>query len=272
MLSGVLDEGITNKLVRLGSRSSDERIAEYTLDKLEKLAGRNNLDRSIHRQYGVMKRLEEEMSDVMRSIQEPALSSAEVNNYLQIHFPDHADSLSTPPYWVKELAERHWKDEVEHGEWQTQGKGKGKEKAKEKANPEDSLSRSLYGFWKQSLDIAYITPQITVTEAGEMLAMHPIARKVFFELGYGSASPPIPTTSRPLDELLDVPAIWSMSPLERISLATQWEEEMRSLAYTNNLDQYEKLRVSYQEACKEYNDIRDEVISKSLFTSKLQES
>ncbi|KIP03942.1 hypothetical protein PHLGIDRAFT_76808 [Phlebiopsis gigantea 11061_1 CR5-6] len=267
MLTGVLDDGITNKLVRLGSRSSDERIAEYTLDKLEKLAGRNNLDRSIHRQYGVMKRLEEDMSNVMRSIQEPALSFNEVTNYLQIHYPDHADSLSTPPYWIKELAERHWKDEQENGEWQTggKGKGKGKDKDKDKAKPEDPLFRSLYVFWRQSLDIAYVIPQVSVVEGAQVLAMHPMAQEIFFELGYGSASPPIPDTSRPLDELLDSPGIWSMSPTERITLATQWEEEMRSLAYTNNLDQYEKLRVEYQEACKEYNDIRDEVSLSSSF-------
>lgn len=251
MLRSVLDEGITNKLVRLGSRSSDEHIAEYTLDKLEKVAGSTTLDRSIHRQYGVMKRLEEEMSNVMRSIQEPVLSFAEVNKYLDIHYPDFATNLTTPPYWIKELAESHWTDEENNGEWKTAGKGK------QKAEDTDSFSKTFYSFWKQSLDIAYITPQISAL--GEVHSVHPRASEIFFELGFGGAVPPIPASSRPLNTLLDVPAVWSMSPSERATLATHWEQEIRALAYTTNLEEYERLRVLYRDACKEYDDIRDEV-------------
>lgn len=250
MLTGVLDEGITQKLVRLGSRSSDERISEYTLDKLERVAGKNNLGRSIGRQYGVMKKLEEEMSDVMRSIQEPSLSPNEIENHLQIHYPEHAESLQTPPFWIQELMQLYWKDTEENGEWQEVGKeGKAKE--------QQIVVRSAYTFWKDSIDLQYITPQ--ALKPGEPPQVRPEIQELFSDLGFGTMVPPIPTTSRSSNILLDNAAIWSMSIYERTLLAIEWEKTIRSLAYETNLEEYEKLRSQYREACKEYNDIRDEV-------------
>lgn len=256
MLTGVLDDGITQKLVRLGSRSSDERIAEYTLDKLEKIAGRNNLNRSIGRQYGVMKALEEEMSKVMQSIQEPTLSASDIQNYLEIHYPEHADSLFAPPFWVQALTERHWMDEEEHGEWKTAGEER-------KAQAENSLARTMYGFWKDCIDIQYITPQVLTP--GQPPQVSPAIQELFFELGYGTNLPPVPMTTRSSDTLLNIPAMWSMSPLERTMLANAWEDVMRTLAYDTNLEQYERLRTSYRDACKEWQDIRDEVSNSALY-------
>ncbi len=55
MLLSVLDDHITDRLVRLGSRTTDDRIAEFNLIKLEQMAGATDLDRSIRREYAVMK-------------------------------------------------------------------------------------------------------------------------------------------------------------------------------------------------------------------------
>ena len=254
MLTDVLDAGITQKLVRLGSRSSDERISEYTLDKLERMAGRTSLNRSIGRQYGVMKDLEEQMSKVMASIQEPWLSAEEIEKYLEIHYPEHAESLTLPPYWIQELAQRHWQDVEEHGEWETVGK-EGKAQAKVQQ------SQSMYAFWRDSMDVQYIVPQ--VLNPGEPPQLRPEVLELFFELGYGDQMPPIPISQRPLDTLLDGTSMWSMSFGERAELSAAWEEEVRALAYTTNLEEYEKLRQEYRQACQEYNDIRDEVCSVS---------
>ncbi|EKM48784.1 uncharacterized protein PHACADRAFT_202401 [Phanerochaete carnosa HHB-10118-sp] len=249
MLTDVLDSGITQKLVRLGSRSGSERIAEYTLDKLERIAGKTSLDRSIGRQYRVMKGLEEEMSKVMAAIQEPSLTAEEIERYLLIHYPEHAENLALPPYWIQELAQRHWQDVSEQGEWVTAGKdGKAQAKVEQEQN--------MYRFWTECLDLQYLVPQVQTP--GEPPQVPPMVQELFFELGFGEALPPIPTAQRPLSTLLDIPAIWSMSPIERAELAAAWEEEVRSLAYNTNLEEYEKLRQSYREACQEYNDIRDE--------------
>lgn len=262
MLREVLDENITHKLVRLGSRSSDERIAEYTLDKIEQVAGRSTMNRAIGRQYGVMKDLEEQMAKVMQSIQEPALSIDAVRAYLDIHYPEHAESLENPPFWVGELANMHWKDEEEHGEWQTQDKKKEKERKKEKA---DGLAKTMYAFWKGCVDLQYITPQMAPDQPPQVDER---VQELFVELGYGGQLPPVPLTTRQLTALLEeASAMWSMSPIERAVVSQAWEEDMRMLAYTNNLQEYEKLRDSYREACKEYNDIRDEV---SFFFQLLQ--
>lgn len=255
MLTDVLNEGITQKLVRLGSRSSDELISQYTLDKLERIAG-GSTDRSVRKQYGVMKKLEEEMSQVMQSIQEPSLSVSDIESYLEIHYPDHAQHLSLPPYWIQELAERHWKDEAEHGEWQVAGE--------ERKSTAQNPSQTLYSFWRAATDIQYIIPQLM--NEGEPPQLHPSIQELFFELGFGSDLPPIPLTQRPVDTLLDDAAVWSMSAIERATLAIKWEEEIRLQAYTNNLEQYERLRASYRDACKDYNDIRDEV-SSPLYSS-----
>ena len=74
MLKSVLDAGITTKLVRLGTRSTDEHVMLYTLDKLEKTASASNMDRSFKRQYAIMKKLEEQMTTVMTSIRLPRLT------------------------------------------------------------------------------------------------------------------------------------------------------------------------------------------------------
>ena len=73
MVTSVLDARITEKIVRLGTRSADERIAQYTLDKLEKLASEAVLNRSMKRQYAKMKKLEEALTRTMTSILLPLL-------------------------------------------------------------------------------------------------------------------------------------------------------------------------------------------------------
>lgn len=249
LLSSVLDANITEKLVRLGSRSSDERIAEYTLDKLEKVAAKSSLDRSIGRQYGVMKRLEEQMNRVMEDIQAPKLTWSTAKEHLAIHYPDLEESMSLPSYWVQRLMDKHWDDEEENGEWNVEKRGKGKAPAK------DPLAHTAYGFWKEGIDIAYISAPFVAGNPPD------VAKQVaafFAELGFYQL-PPIPVSNRPLNALRDATSVWSMSLQERQRLSSAWEEEIQAAAYTSNLDQYRMLRTDYEEACQEYNDIKDEV-------------
>ena len=127
MLTAVLDEGITRHIVRLGSRSSDERIAEYTLDKLEKTAEKSSLSRSCGSQYREIKLIEEDMAHVMESIQLPTISVFQIQQYLGIHFSEHYNELFDPPYWISVLYEKIKAEEAENGEWK-QAASKGKKK------------------------------------------------------------------------------------------------------------------------------------------------
>ncbi|KAF5314903.1 hypothetical protein D9619_007516 [Psilocybe cf. subviscida] len=272
MLTEVLDARITNKVIRLGSRSSDERIAEYTLDKLERAAERTALTRSMGRQFGVMKELEKDMRHVMEKIQLPKISAHAVAEYLEIHCPEHAVSLSNPPYWISELSRKLWAEEEQNGEW-TQVAAKTKEPTEAK-----EYSRTLYGLWKSGEDLAFLTPPLpspapappspkTESKLGpnvpELVADNVLENvdevaKFFEGLGFGDTRPPIPTTDRPLSSLMDDQYIWRMSLNERIRVSAAWEAAMRSLAYDINLDRYNELREKYKEACKEYNDMKDE--------------
>jgi len=117
MVNLVLDAKITEKIVRLGTRSSDERISEYTLSKLERLATAPTLDRSIKRQYAAMKRLEETMTETMTSIRLPLLSWDEIEKYLDIHYPEHADRFREPPFWITKLVEMKQEEEEKEGDF-----------------------------------------------------------------------------------------------------------------------------------------------------------
>ncbi|CCM04279.1 uncharacterized protein FIBRA_06450 [Fibroporia radiculosa] len=269
MLTSVLDAKITEKLVRLGSRSSDERIGQYTLDKLEHVAGGTSmLDRPIKRQYAIMKKLEEDMAKVMTSIQLPDISWEQIENFLDIHYPEHAESILTPPYWVNALYERARIEEEENGEWTTTGK--------KQSNP--NITRTLYGFWRDGEDIKYIQPQVrNLTKKKKRLQqtqlpeaiVDPAVAEFFASLGFGDERPPVPVSTRPIQALLQACAVWSMSLEERTRLSKEWEQIIRQLAYSSNLQHYEGLRTSYRDACKEYNDIRDETRRRLLSQSDL---
>jgi len=268
MVSSVLDAKITEKIVRLGSRSSDERISEYTLSKLERLAAAPTLDRSMKRQYGVMKRLEEMMTETMTSIRLPILSWDEIEKYLNIHYPEHADRFREPPFWITRLVEMKQEEEEKLGEFtQVTHRKKGM------STVQSSVSKTIYGFWRQGFDLEFIrqkpsTPvqkekgdldtKVT-TEIRQSVLMDPEA--FFTTLGFEGQIPLLPSKDRKLTELFDSANVWSMSASERLKLADQWERRIRKLAYDTQLDQYTRLKQEYKDACKEYNDMRNEVRS-----------
>ncbi|KAI0816803.1 hypothetical protein BC628DRAFT_1334253 [Trametes gibbosa] len=274
MVTSVLDANITNKIVRLGTRSTDERIMEYTLDKLEKVAAASNLDRSFKRQYAAMKKLEEEMSRVMTSIRLPLLDWDKIQQYLKIHYPDHADAFEAPPFWIVHLTALMWAEEEQLGEWQdVQRKG-----GKNKEVVDKSVSRTLYGFWRAGKDIQFLQsqPADKATPVGNTkgkgkgkqtapapdedveasLLSNPVA--FFASLGFEGMTPPVPARDQPLVNLLADANVWGMSVNERVRLATDWEQRIRMNAYTSHLDHYKYVRDEYREACKNYDDLRDE--------------
>jgi len=276
MLNSILDANITKKFVRLGSRSTDERIAEYSLMNLEKTFTDASMNRQLGREYAIKKKLAEEMRKVMEDIQIPEPTEDQIKEYLEIYWGEHLSMMYEPPFWIVEYAARLWEPDSEEGEWKVQGKkGKGKEQS-------HLMARTYYGLWKRGLDIAFIQPprpQFIEAELSKnqrkkgvkpnIILVPPTQKdqeqyqermfEFFSNLGFGDLIPPVPTGNRPFVQLQDSPTVWGMSLEERQRLAEHWEEEMRRLAYNNYLGEYERLRVLYEDACEKYEDVSDEV-------------
>lgn len=250
LLTSILDAQITTNIVRLGSRATDERIAQYSLNKLEQLAGQGELDRPRRRQYAILKGVEEHMTGIMNQIQLPQLTPEDVERYLDFHYPQHADSLGEPPFWIAEIFRRATEDETENGEWIEVARGK--------KSSQDPEIKGLYGFWKSGRDIEFIQPPPTSsTTKGEKKAD---PRQAFFnELGFFGKIPQIPLGQRPLEHLVSNNNVWSMSLSERKLLAESWEDDMRRMAYESNLEEFDLLKQQYTDACKTYEDVQDEV-------------
>ncbi|KAH8976901.1 hypothetical protein EDB92DRAFT_1938185 [Lactarius akahatsu] len=263
MLTSVLDDKFTENVVRLGSRATDERIEQYSLYKLEQLSGRRELDRSMGREYAAMKRVEEEMTRIMNRIQLPGLTWKDTERFLDFHYPQHADSFRGPPFWIAELLRRAVEDEIANGEWTRVSKGK--------KSPQDADVSEVYGFWKYARDIEFIRPlPSSSNRATSEKRTDPDPRIAFFnELGFKGPIPLVPIGSRSVQQLTGVSNVWSMSICERQRLAESWEDEMRKIAYDSLLSDFDDLRTRYKDACKIYEDMRDEARRRLLSRTDL---
>ena len=283
MLTSILNADITKKFVRLGSRSNDERIAEYSLRNLEKSFADASMSRQIGREIAIKKKIEEEMIRVMNDIQIPEPSEDQIKEYLEDDWAGHLSTIFAPPFWIVEYATRLWESEGgEEEEWNIQGK-KGKGKGRNHL-----MARTYYGLWKRGLDIAFIQPpQSRTVEAPlpkkkkkkqvqpDAVIVQPTQEEqdkykermseFFSSLGFGDSVPPVPSGDRPFAQLQDSPAVWAMSLSERQRLVEYWEEEMRRLAYRDHLEKYEMLREQYEEACEKFEAVTDEVWALSIF-------
>ena len=285
MLNSILDAEITNKFVRLGSRSSDERIAQYSLRNLERTFADASMSRQIGRELASKRGIEGQMLQVMKDIQIPEPTSDQIKEYLRCDWGEHLLNLYEPPFWIAEYAAKEWESEGEEGEWKLTGKkGKGKEQS-------HLMARTYYGLWKRGLDLAFIQPpqphvaeiplskrqkkkgtlpdHVVVPPTPEEQEKYQERMFEFFSnLGYGDAIPPIPAGNRPFVHLQESSAVWSMSLEERQRLAEHWEEEMRRLAYHNHLEEYQRLREQYEEACEQFEAVTDEVKVSSIVKCK----
>jgi len=186
----------------------------------------------------------------MNKIQLPQLTAEHAETYLDFHHPRHADSLREPPFWIAELFRKATEDETENGEWIEVSRGK-------KAT-QDMEIKGIYGFWKSGRDIEFIQPPPTTsnTDGGKKMEQ----RQAFFdELNFLGMIPQIPSGQRTIELLLAGGSVWSMSLSERRCLAELWEDEMRRIAYESNLEEFDRLKQQYKDACRVYEDVQDEV-------------
>jgi hypothetical protein len=256
LLTSILDDEITTNVVRLGSRTTDERIAPYSLHNLEQLSGRGDLDRTVRREYAVLKKVEEDMTHIMNRIQLPQLTWEDAEKFLDFQYPQHSDYFREPPFWIAELFRRVREDENKNGKWTQVSRDK-------KASKDVEIS-GIYGFWKNGRDIEFIRP---VSKPKDKEGDE--SRVAFFnELDFAGQMPSIPSSNRPLERLVESSSnVWSMSASERKRLAQSWEEDMRKIAYQSNLAEFDLLRTSYKDACKVYEDVQDEVSCSETYSA-----
>ncbi|KAJ7772619.1 hypothetical protein DFH07DRAFT_993348, partial [Mycena maculata] len=147
MLTSVLDAGITNKLVRLGSRSADEKISQYSMETIEMVAGKSRLDQSFRHHYRDLKDVQEEIKDLMRSFVEAKISSPQFESHLQIQYAEEWEHLRSPPNWIKILRASFWKDDDDTASaWMRAGK-------RGKVEVDD---HSWYAFWRNAQDLDFL--------------------------------------------------------------------------------------------------------------------
>src|SRR5947209_6402869 len=87
MLGSVLDANITRRIVRLGGRSRDERVSQYSIENLEMVAGRSRLDSNLGKQHRALKGVEEELKSLMVNVFKASIQSEQIFGYLQYTYP-----------------------------------------------------------------------------------------------------------------------------------------------------------------------------------------
>ena len=149
MLSSILDADITKRIVRLGRRANDERVAQYSMETLERVQAESRLNRTFSSQRRELKEIQEEIQHLMTNMKlDIENDTDEIMKYLSSFYPEHFEYLSNlnAPPWVSNVKTFLQDDE----EWQTAGRG-GKVHV---------LDRSTYAFWRDCSDLAFID-QIT---------------------------------------------------------------------------------------------------------------
>ncbi|KIJ68146.1 hypothetical protein HYDPIDRAFT_107807 [Hydnomerulius pinastri MD-312] len=146
MLSSVLDANITTNIVRLGSRSSDERISQYSIETREMVAGQSRLNRTFASRHRELKAVQEEITKLMKQIlsTDLELDSSEISKYLQTFHPEQHEFISYPPGWIKTCKDLG--QDESGGAWQRQGR-------KGRVIEQDT---SLYAYWKNSGDLEFL--------------------------------------------------------------------------------------------------------------------
>ncbi|KAG2361405.1 hypothetical protein BDR07DRAFT_1472123 [Suillus spraguei] len=150
MLGSVLDADITKKVVRLGSRSADERISQYSIETLERVNEESRLNRTFSSKRRELKGIQENIKNLMLKVLKDDLesNSTEIMKYISVLHPEHSGYLAAPPMWIQNIKSLFSNDDDDDGagEWKQQGR-RGKTFVKD---------MSFYAFWRDGSDLEII--------------------------------------------------------------------------------------------------------------------
>ena len=117
MLCSVLDAGITTDMIRLGSRTSDERISQYSIEMREMVAGQSRLDHASGAKFRELKDVGTEITKLIDRMNKIDLESdsSEIVKYLELFYPEHYLFMTKPRQWV-EATKNLSQNESKYGE------------------------------------------------------------------------------------------------------------------------------------------------------------
>jgi ribosomal protein S10 len=144
ILSSVLDTRMTKKIVRLGSRSADERIAKFSIENMEMVQGKSRLDYTFSHHHRELKHVEEELKKLMDDFLKVAIASDRITGYLELQYPEHHEHIINPPPWISIIKAVNLEDS--DGPWKRVGRnGQG-----------DDLDTSMYAYWMSCEDLRFV--------------------------------------------------------------------------------------------------------------------
>ncbi|CCA73010.1 related to ECM32-DNA dependent ATPase/DNA helicase B [Serendipita indica DSM 11827] len=276
LLLSVLKANITSKIVRLGSRSSDEEVGEYALENLEKMDPASDSDnRSLYRAYGEMRSVESELKEHLEQLHADEASEEDLIEYLELFYPEHVDEIRHPSQFIR-LIRPH-----EEG-WTEVTRARG-------------TQDTLYQYWAHSKDLQWISncqeiQRKQVPVAANRFALLKPERdgsedesdqskddddlifeteeqynlRVLLENAGLRSLPPLPTSNRPLDQLIQEPKVWQMSISERSRISRFWKTEAKKHFIQRHRDIFSHCKDQFESAKQRYDEVRDQMRSRLL--------
>ncbi|KAI0088042.1 P-loop containing nucleoside triphosphate hydrolase protein [Irpex rosettiformis] len=147
MLCSVLDANITQKVVRLGSRSADERIQKFSIEAHEALAGKSRLPGAFASNHWDVKAAEKEINRLMKDCLKPNFDTADLMRWIQVEYPEFYEDLMNPPPWIAVLHGFYRESMQRDGGYIKVGKG----------GREEVVDDSLHTYWLSGEDLVFLT-------------------------------------------------------------------------------------------------------------------
>ena len=304
LLSGVLDAGITRKIVRLGSHSADARISQYSIEKT----------RLRNFEEYLLKQVQQELVSLVKNFVERRVLSSDIMAYIEMQYPEHHEHVCSPPPWINTLISILGKSDETGGR-----KMAGKRDSK---MPSDDTT---YGRWLCGEDLDYLNtrPNLLVVKptadgtsniASEILnrfnasinasvknaafddsdsgsddmesdkelemdsdseseadwqrvgfsEVEEVDPLTFFNAHAMNSIPEIPITNRELETLLAQSSMWTLSKKERLKLDNYWREQTYQGILQGQLEEFERLRRKHKVHQGLVNQRKDEVSCVSI--------
>ncbi|RXK38429.1 hypothetical protein M231_04338 [Tremella mesenterica] len=169
ILRAAHDSGVTKDMLRLGSRSKDEVVSQYSLETLEHTQRKTSLHTEKSKFTGQMKDLEAQMKRVSENITRSDATEEQIRHYLQQDHPALFASINNPPAYVRAL----YINSADLDGWSTAGRKR--------------TSQSLWAFWQAGLDLDHLRT-LNAPPAKKTFDNKPIPTNRFDELSVADST------------------------------------------------------------------------------------
>ena len=272
LLSSAMDSGATTKVARLGSRSNDARIAEFSLENLERADPAQGTDKgSMGKRHAILKDAEKDLKKLLDKIHHRGVPESDIRQYLLLFYPVQLGEFENPPKWVTMLR-------TEQEGWTEAGAHK------------SSRAETVHEFWVRCRDIEWMEAssqhqaaadipvqnafaplsieetdtddEDLMTEATldeQMETEEQLTLRLFLEEAGLENIPSVPNLNRPLEDLRNDVNVWLMSRRERKRLEQFWTSETRSHFLHRHRGAFKGVKEKYELAKREHEECRDQV-------------